>query len=87
MALHKKILEWQAEHPITTWVGWGIVWTLVLVALFWPRIAHSPDVNRMTERPVRRAKLQSYSAGPQTCLFHCRLEFLELHAKVLDLIE
>ena len=40
LALHKKILEWQAEHPITTWVGWGIVWAIVLVALLWPRIAH-----------------------------------------------
>jgi hypothetical protein len=40
VALHKRILEWQAEHPIITWVGWGIVWAIVLVALFWPRIAH-----------------------------------------------
>jgi hypothetical protein len=36
---HKRILEWQAAHPNITWVGWGIVWTVVLVALFWPRMA------------------------------------------------
>jgi hypothetical protein len=38
MAIHKKILEWQAEHPNVTWIGWCIVWALVLVVLFWPRI-------------------------------------------------
>jgi hypothetical protein len=40
VALHKRILEWQAAHPIITWVGWGIVWAIVLAALLWPRIAH-----------------------------------------------
>lgn len=40
MGLHKRILEWQAEHPTITWIGWGIVWTIVLIALFWPRTAH-----------------------------------------------
>jgi hypothetical protein len=40
VALHKRILEWQAEHPTITWVGWGIVWAIVLLALFWPRTAH-----------------------------------------------
>jgi hypothetical protein len=34
---HKRILEWQADHPNITWVGWGIVWAIVLVLLFWPR--------------------------------------------------
>jgi hypothetical protein len=37
MAIHKRILEWQAAHPKITWVGWGIVWAIVLALLFWPR--------------------------------------------------
>jgi hypothetical protein len=37
MALHKRILEWQAEHPNLTWAFWLIVWAVVLAALFWPR--------------------------------------------------
>jgi hypothetical protein len=36
MAVHKKILEWQADHPNITWIGWGIVWAIVLSLLFWP---------------------------------------------------
>jgi hypothetical protein len=36
MAIHKRILEWQAAHPTITWIGWGIVWAIVLVLLFWP---------------------------------------------------
>lgn len=36
MDLHKRILEWQAAHPIATWIGWLIVWAVVLVLLFWP---------------------------------------------------
>jgi hypothetical protein len=30
MDFHKKILEWQAAHPNVTWLGWGIVWALVI---------------------------------------------------------
>jgi len=37
VTFHKRILEWQADHPNITWVGWGIVWAIVLVLLFWPR--------------------------------------------------
>jgi hypothetical protein len=37
MAIHKKILEWQAAHPNITWIGWGVVWVIVLAILFWPR--------------------------------------------------
>jgi hypothetical protein len=36
MAIHKQILEWQAAHPNITWIGWGIVWAIVLSLLFWP---------------------------------------------------
>jgi hypothetical protein len=36
MAIHKQILEWQADHPTITWIGWGIVWAIVLSLLFWP---------------------------------------------------
>lgn len=39
MAIHKRILEWQAAHPNITWIGWGIVWAIVLAILFWPRTA------------------------------------------------
>jgi hypothetical protein len=34
MTIHKKILEWQAAHPNTTWIGWGVVWLIVLAILF-----------------------------------------------------
>jgi hypothetical protein len=37
VTFHKRILEWQADHPNITWAGWGIVWAIVLVLLFWPR--------------------------------------------------
>jgi hypothetical protein len=37
MAIHRKILEWQATHPNITWFGWGIVWMVVLAILLWPR--------------------------------------------------
>jgi hypothetical protein len=30
MATHKQILDWQAAHPHITWIGWGIVWAVVL---------------------------------------------------------
>jgi hypothetical protein len=36
VTIHKKILEWQAAHPNITWIGWGIVWAIVLVLMFWP---------------------------------------------------
>jgi hypothetical protein len=36
MSIHKKILQWQADHPNITWLGWGIVWAVVLILLFWP---------------------------------------------------
>jgi hypothetical protein len=34
---HKRILEWQAEHPTATWVFWIVVWAIVFVLIFWPR--------------------------------------------------
>ncbi len=37
MTIHKRVLEWQAAHPNITWIGWGIVWAIVLAILFWPR--------------------------------------------------
>jgi hypothetical protein len=36
MAVHRKILEWQAEHPTLTWIVWGIIWLFVLILLFRP---------------------------------------------------
>jgi len=36
VTIHKKILVWQAAHPNITWIGWGIVWAIVLVLMFWP---------------------------------------------------
>jgi hypothetical protein len=37
MTIHKQILEWQAAHPIATWIGWGIIWMLVFIFFIWPR--------------------------------------------------
>jgi hypothetical protein len=37
MEIHKKILEWQAAHPTTTWIVWGIIWIIVLILLFSPK--------------------------------------------------
>ena len=39
MAVHKKLLEWQAEHPIRTWVFWILVWAIVFFVLLKPRLA------------------------------------------------
>lgn len=36
MQIHKRILQWQADHPNITWFVWGIVWLIVLILLFWP---------------------------------------------------
>ena len=36
MNFHKRILQWQAEHPTITWAFWGVVWAIVLILLFWP---------------------------------------------------
>ena len=33
MSFHKRTLQWQADHPTITWIGWGIV----LAILLWPR--------------------------------------------------
>lgn len=40
MAFHKRTLEWQAAHPNLTWLGWGIVWAVVLSLQLWPRATH-----------------------------------------------
>ncbi len=39
VTFHKRVLEWQAEHPNITWVFWLIVWAGVLALLLWPRRA------------------------------------------------
>ena len=36
MAVHKKILDWQAANPTITWMFWGIVWIIVFILLFSP---------------------------------------------------
>jgi hypothetical protein len=36
MMFHKRILEWQAEHPTITWIFWIIVWILVFILLLKP---------------------------------------------------
>lgn len=41
--VHKRILEWQARHPIATWLFWALVWAAVLIAL-WPNPAHGLHV-------------------------------------------
>jgi len=37
--MHRKILQWQADHPTITWAFWIVVWAIVLWLLFWPRRA------------------------------------------------
>jgi len=29
--------EWEVTHPNITWIGWGVVWAIVLALLIWPR--------------------------------------------------
>jgi hypothetical protein len=36
MAIDKQILEWQAAHPNTAWLAWGVAWLVILSTLFWP---------------------------------------------------
>jgi hypothetical protein len=36
MAIHKRILEWQAAHPTITWIVWAVIWLIVLIVLFKP---------------------------------------------------
>ncbi len=36
MAIHKKILEWQAAHPTITWIVWVVIWIIVFILLFRP---------------------------------------------------
>lgn len=36
MILHRQILQWQADHPVITWIFWILVWALVLLMLFKP---------------------------------------------------
>jgi hypothetical protein len=36
MAVHRKILEWQAENPTLTWIFWILVWAFVFCLLFRP---------------------------------------------------
>lgn len=36
MAVHKKILQWQADNPTITWIFWILVWALVFYLLFRP---------------------------------------------------
>ena len=37
MAIHKRILEWQAAHPTLTWIVWSVIWILVLIVLLKPK--------------------------------------------------
>ncbi len=39
MAIHRKILEWQAANPTMTWIFWGIIWAIVFYLLFRPNPA------------------------------------------------
>lgn len=38
--LHRRILQWQADHPTIAWIFWIVVWAIVFFILFKPtRIA------------------------------------------------
>jgi len=46
MNVHKRILEWQAAHPNITWLGWGIVWVIVIllfIRLLIPQLFENPE--------------------------------------------
>jgi hypothetical protein len=36
MTFHRQILQWQADHPVITWIFWIVVWMLVLLVLLKP---------------------------------------------------
>ena len=42
MAVHRKILEWQAANPIITWMFWIVVWAIVFYLLFRPAWPQAP---------------------------------------------
>ena len=41
-SFHKRILVWQAENPTITWIGWGIVWGVVIFLFVWLLLAQTP---------------------------------------------
>jgi hypothetical protein len=43
MTFHKRILEWQAAHPNITWIGWGIVWGVVIFLFIWLLLLQAPQ--------------------------------------------
>jgi hypothetical protein len=43
MDFHKRILQWQVEHPNITWIGWGIVWGVVILLFVWLLFAQTPQ--------------------------------------------
>jgi hypothetical protein len=43
MKFHIRILQWQAEHPSITWIGWGIVWGIVILLFAWLLFAQGPE--------------------------------------------
>lgn len=38
MAMHKRVLQWQADNPTITWIFWILVWLLVFWLLFRPAV-------------------------------------------------
>jgi len=36
MAMHKRVLQWQADNPTITWIFWILIWLLVFYLLFRP---------------------------------------------------
>jgi hypothetical protein len=36
MAMHKRILQWQADNAAITWIFWILVWAPVFYLLFRP---------------------------------------------------
>lgn len=37
MKPHQRILQWQADHPTTTWIIWGIIWLIVFFLFYRPQ--------------------------------------------------
>ncbi len=69
MAIHKRILEWQAANPTITWIFWIIVWIIVFLLLFRPTTTGGRHAEREWQMgAVAAASMlieQSEGASPQ----------------------
>jgi hypothetical protein len=53
MAIHKKILEWQAAHSSITWIGWGLQFKIIVIPN-WRQLRIKTNVPEILEQPECR---------------------------------